>query len=98
MGCRRGRWRRRLQVELLLLFQISINLDEHQTLTGGNGKRDRGAEDIAILAAGTCTFRILGAMFYFKCFLLTWISATIGLGFTSAVIRTVIGAKDLAGS
>jgi len=57
-------------------------------LTGGNGKRDflssRGAEDT------TVDIVILDAG--------TWISATIGLGFTSAVMRTVIGARDLEGS
>ena len=39
---------------ITLVLQMSSNLDEYQTLTGGKGKRDRGAEDIAILTAGTC--------------------------------------------
>ena len=39
---------------ITLVLQFSSNHDEYQTLTGGKGKRDRGAEDIAILTAGTC--------------------------------------------
>ena len=38
---------------ITLVLQFSSNFDEYQTLTGGKGKRDRGAEDIAKLTAGT---------------------------------------------